>query len=126
MKSKLEIYALAVCFAAVVCLVISTGIAGYAVFEIAAPELTMRSYTYEKYQTNESYFEIKRSRCSEDKAPRPAEDTLTKQRVEAFAIELKGEKREGFQTLIKCLMFIAVSGIALVLHSKIAKRSRAS
>src|SRR4051812_26499256 len=113
MKSKLEIYALAVCFAAVVCLVISTGIAGYAVFEIAAPELTMRSYTYEKYQTNDSYFENKRPCCSEEKKQRPSEDTLTKQRVDAFAVELKGEKREGFQTLIKCLMFLVVSGIAL-------------
>jgi hypothetical protein len=121
MKSKLEIYALAICFAAVVCLVISTGIAGYAVFEIASPDLTMRSYTYEKYQTNDSYFENKRPCCSKEKEPRPSEDTLTKQRLEAFSVELKGEQREGFQTLIKCFMFIAVSGIALVVHSKIAK-----
>jgi hypothetical protein len=126
MKYKLEIYALAICFAAVVCLVISTGIAGYAVFEIASPDLTMRSYTYEKHQTNDSYFESKRPCCSKEKEPRPSEDTLTKQRLEAFSVELKGEQREGFQTLIKCFMFIAVSGIALVVHSKIAKRARSS
>ena len=44
MKSKLEIYALSVCFAAMVCLVISGGIAGYSIFEIMMPELTMRSH----------------------------------------------------------------------------------
>jgi len=37
MKSKLEIYALAVCFASIVCLIISIGIAGYSIIEITAP-----------------------------------------------------------------------------------------
>jgi len=126
MKSKLEIYALAVCFAAMVCLVVSFGIAGFGIFEIATPELTMRSYTYEKFQTNDSYFENKRPCCSKEKEPRPSEDVLTKQRLEAFAVETKGEQREGFQTLIKCMMFIAASGIALAVHWKIAQKARGS
>jgi hypothetical protein len=124
MKSKLEIYALAVCFAAMVCLVVSFGIAGYAVFEIATPELTMRGFSYEKFQTNDLYYENKRSCCSKEKEPRPSEDALTKQRLEAFAVEVKGEQREGFQALIKCIMFIVASGIALVVHWRVAKKAR--
>jgi hypothetical protein len=127
MKSKLEIYALSVCFASVVCLVISAGIAGYSIFEIAAPELTMNSYRYDKYQTNEAFWKSEVSRSKEKQTEvKPDEEALTKQRLAAFAVEVKAEKREGAQTLVRCFMFILVSGIALFIHWKIAKKSRAS
>lgn len=126
MKSKLELYALSVCFAAVVCLVISAGIAGYAIFEVATPELTMPSYDYDKYQTNEAYWKSKYSCSKDDKSEvKPAEDVLTKQRLEAFAVEVRAEKREGFRTLIRCFMFIVVSSVTLLIHWQIAKKSRA-
>lgn len=126
MKSKLEIYALSVCFAAVVCLVISTGIAGYSIFEIFVPELTMKSYQYNKYQTNEAFWEnMSSNSCSEgEKLVRPAEEELTKQRLKGFSVEIKAEKRGGFQSLIKCFMFILASGVALIIHWKISQKSR--
>ena len=125
MKSKLEIYALSVCFAAMVCLVISGGIAGYSIFEIVTPELTLRSYEYDNYQTNEAYWKNKIS-CSKDEKEKikPSEEELTKQRLEAFAIEITGEKREGFQSLIRCFMFLLVAGVTLVIHWKIAQKAR--
>jgi hypothetical protein len=125
MKSKLEIYALAVCFAAVVCLVISIGMAGYCIVEIVKPELTIRAYNYDKYQTNDKFWESKRFRENEKAvAIRPSEEELTKKRQEALLVELRGEKREGLQTLIKTLMFIVVGGITLLIHWQIAKRAR--
>lgn len=97
MKSKLEIYALTVCFAAVVCLVVSAGIAGYAAFRIATPELTLSSYNYDKFQTNEAFWKSRGDSCSDEKTTevRPGEEVLTKQRLEAFSLELKGEERAG-------------------------------
>ena len=125
MKTKLEIYALSVCFAAVVCLVISMGIAGYSIFEITEPQLTIDSYKYNKYQTNEAYWKSKASCGKEDKVEeKPGDEALTRQRIEAFSIEIKGVEREGFQALIRCFMFILVSSIALYIHWKIAKKSR--
>jgi len=127
MKSKLEIYALSVCFAAVVCLVISTGIAGYSVFEIIAPELTMSSYKYDRYQTNEAYWKSITSCSQDEKAEvKPNEEELTKRRQKAFVVAVKAEKREGAQLLIRCLMFILASGITLLIHWKIAQKSRAA
>jgi hypothetical protein len=128
MKSKLEIYALSVCFSAVVCLVISAGIFGYSVFEILAPELTMNSYIYNNFQTNDAFLKNKNELCSkEDKAAvKPDEATVTMQREEGFAVAIKEEKREGLQSLIRCFMFLFVAGIALVTHWKIAKTARAS
>lgn len=128
MKSKLEIYALAVCFASIVCLIISIGIAGYSIIEITAPKITMSSHNYQKYQTNDAYWQSKWG-CSEqykatsDKT-RPKEEEITKQRLDAFALAIEGEQREGFQTLIKCLMFILISGIVLFVHWRIAKNAR--
>jgi len=126
MKSKLEIYALSVCFAAVVCLIISAGVGGYSIFEIATPELTMTSYEYDKHQTNDAFWKSKSSCSKTDLSEtRPSEDELSKQRLEAFSVEIKSEQRSGFQSLIKCLIFIFVSGVTLVIHWKIAKSSRA-
>lgn len=125
MKSKLEIYALAVCFAAVVCLVISMGIAGYSILKIAVPKLTMESYAYDRYQTNDAYWN-NRPYCGEKEKPkaRPGEQELTKQRLDEFAVKINAEQREGLQALIQCLMFIIVSGIILLIHWKIAKKAR--
>ena len=125
MKSKVEIYALAVCFASVVCLVISAGIASYSVIGIIAPEITMSSYKYDKYQTNEAYTKSKRS-CKKDKEfdSKLSDAEITIKRNESFAIEVNAEKRSGMQSLIKSLMFILVSSLALAIHWKIAKKSR--
>jgi hypothetical protein len=124
MKSKVEIYALSVCFAAVVCLIISFGIAGYSIIEIVNPELTMSSYKYDQYQTNEDYRKNMDSCEKEEKTETKIDEELTKQRIAAFAVAVKSEKREGFQSLIQCLMFILVSSITLLIHWKIAQRAR--
>lgn len=125
MKLKLEIYALSVCFASVVCLVITMGIAGYSIFQITVPELTMNSYNYKKYQTNEAYWKSMASCSKEEKTEnKPGEEALTKQRIEAFAVEVKAQQRDGIQTLIRCFMFILASSIALLIHWKIAQKSR--
>jgi hypothetical protein len=125
MKSKLEIYALSVCFAAVVCLIISIGIAGYSIIKIAAPKLTMNLYEYKNYQTNDAYWKIEYSYNEKEKARvRPSEEVLTKQRLAAFALNVEGEQKAGFQSLIQCFMFIFVSSIVLFVHWKIAKNAR--
>ena len=56
MKSKLEIYALSVCFATVIILIISLGIGSYSIVKISAPSLTMSSYYYDQYLTNNETF----------------------------------------------------------------------
>lgn len=127
MKSKLEIYALSVCFAAVVSLVISTGIAVYAIVSIAAPGITMRSYDYDRLQTNDLYWK-KISSCSKNEPAesRPAEEELTRRRRAAFDRELLSERREGIQDLVQCLIFILVSGGVLIIHWKIARKARSA
>jgi hypothetical protein len=87
----------------------------------------MNSYDYGKHQTNDRYWESKRT-CSkdkdEDKEIMPSDTELTKQRVESFQAETQREKRDAFQTLIKSLIFIVVSTTTLLIHWHIAKKAR--
>ncbi len=126
MKSKkLEIYALAVCFAAVVCLVISISVAGYSIIRIVDPGLTISSYNFDRYQTNDRYWQSKQY-CQEDRkvVKRPSEAELTKQRLEALRIATAGEKRNGYQSLIQALIFAVVGAVTLLVHWRLAKKAR--
>ena len=120
MKSKLEIYALVVCFTSIVALVISFATFSYAVLEISIPKITMSSYTYNNYQSNEAYWNI----LSRSEKTRPSEEILTKKRVEQFEIAIEGERRDGFRTALQSLVYIFPSLIVLFIHWRLAKRSR--
>ena len=54
-KSILEIYALAVCFVALVCFVIALGIGVYDLIQIANPVFTINAYEYNRHQSNEAF-----------------------------------------------------------------------
>ncbi len=126
MRSKLEVYALAVCFAAVVCLVISAGIGGYAFIRIIQPELTQKKWDYEQHQSNDAFWQSRRYGTAEERKleQRPAEEDLTKRRLESFNRALTAERRDGVQTLIQCAMFFLAGAISLFVHWRIARRAR--
>jgi hypothetical protein len=128
-KTILEIYALAVCFVTVTCFIICLGIFGYSLIQINKPEFTMHSYVYDQYQSNDAYRKECRSRyCSDEdkKEPRPSEEKITKQRLEAFSIALKSEEREGYQTLVKTLIIMLADASAFFIHWIISKKARNS
>jgi hypothetical protein len=125
-RSKLEVYALAVCFAAVVCLVISAGIGGYAVIRIIQPELTMKKWDCDQYQSNDVFWQSRRYGTAEERKleQRPAEENLTERRLESFKRALSVERRDGVQTLIQCAMFFLAGAVSLLVHWRIARRAR--
>jgi len=127
MKSKLEIYALSVCFTSVLCLVISLGIGSYALVSINAPSLTMNSYLYNQHQSNETYWKSINRPCHEKdckETVKPEEKILTEQREIAFSMAKKNEVRQSLQVLIKSGLFILFSALALFIHWRIARNSR--
>ena len=125
-KSLLEIYALAVCFATIVCFVISLGVALYSVVEIANPEFTMNSYQYNRYQSNDAYWlsRVEDYRNKEKEMQRPSEDELTKQRTEGYRLAVISEKRDGFQGLTKTAIILLINTVVFLIHWRIARRSR--
>ena len=130
-KTILEIYALSVCFVAIVCLVIATGIALYSIVQLAAPQFTMSGTSYNQYQSNDAYWAscgpgIRYCTSGEKNRERPAESGLTKQREAGFVTALATERRDGAQGLVKSAIFIFVAAVVFFLHWDLAKRARAS
>jgi hypothetical protein len=125
-KSLLEIYALAVCFATIVCFVISLGVAIYSIVKIINPEFTMNSYEYKRYQSNDAYWLscVDDYRNKEKEMQRPSEDELTKQRTEGYRLAAISEKRDGYQGLTKTAIIILINIVVFFIHWRIARRAR--
>ncbi len=130
MKSRIiEIYALLVCFCAVTCLMIATGTFGYAIFKIAAPELTMETYEYNQHQNNAAFWKDKlscgsRGGDTQNSEIKPDENELTRQRLSSLDFAIQAEKREGIQSVVQSLIFILSSCIVLAVHAMMAIKSR--
>ena len=128
-KTGLEIYALAVCFVAIVCLVIASGVALYSAVEIAAPQFTMSGYNYNQYQSNDAFWTscgpgIRSCASGGKNRERPTESELTNLRNTAFASALATEQRDGAQTLLKSAIFLLVATVIFTIHWYLAKRVR--
>jgi len=125
-KSILEIYALAVCFAAIVCSAIALGVAIYNVIEINNPKFTISAQEYNRHQSNDSFWKG----CSnvygvgKKEEKRPPEEELTKLRLESYQQALKSERRNAFQSLTKTIIIIIIDIVFFVVHWRIARRAR--
>lgn len=126
-KSILEIYALAVCFATIVCFVITLGISIYDIVRITNPEFTMSSYEYNRHQSNEAYWKSSNNCGNDDKKEqRPADEELTKQRLASYQQSIKSELRDAFQSLIQSVIILIIAVIVFFIHWRVARRSRES
>ncbi len=129
-KSFLEIYALAVFFVTVVCFVAALGVAIYDVVQIANPEFTMSSWQYERFQSNDAFWQGCTNRSGylsdeQKKKQRPSEVQLTKQRKDALALALKNEQRDGAQSLLKATIVLLIDMVVFFVHWILARRARA-
>jgi hypothetical protein len=124
-KSILEIYALAVCFATIVCFVVTLGIALFDVIQIAKPDFTLSSYEFNRHQSNDTFWKSCDKNESKDKdKKRPAEDELTKLRTESYHQALQSERRDAFQGITKALIVILIDIVFFFVHWRIARRAR--
>lgn len=125
-KSILEVYALAVCFATIVCFVIVLGIALYDLIEISNPEFTLSSYEYNRHQSNDAFW--KSYQCSYDKkekeTQRPSDEELTRQRLESYQQAVKSERRGAFQSLTRSSIILAIDIFVFLVHWRVARRAR--
>jgi hypothetical protein len=127
MRSKLEVYALTVCFASVVILAISAGIGGYAIIKIIKPDFTINDYQYRNIQSNDDFWlYMKTYGTTEERKleQRPTEEDLTKRRIQILDRALVNERRDGVQTLVKWAIFFLVGVISFFVHWRIASRAR--
>lgn len=133
-ESILEIYALSVCFVALVVFTISSCIGIYNIISLIKPEFTISSYEYSYHLNNDSYWKNNQNNynCDSNKMEkskeiqRPSEEILTKQRQESYSNIIKVEKRKASQSLVQILIIFIACTFAFVLHWLIARKSSES
>ncbi|MGR8978907.1 MAG: hypothetical protein ACU84H_02280 [Gammaproteobacteria bacterium] len=133
-KTIIEIYALAVCFFSVACLVITLGIALYDLVGIAAPAFTLDTRDYERHQSDQAFLEsggttthIVRVEGGERREEiRSATDSanLPKKREESFQRALKTEQRSAGQSLVRSTIIMIIASIVFMIHWRLAKLSQ--
>ncbi|MEW6714784.1 MAG: hypothetical protein AB1306_06815 [Nitrospirota bacterium] len=125
-KSILEVYALAVCFATIVCFVIALGVTVYALVCIVNPEFTLSSYEYNRHQSNDAFWDSYKDKYeNKDKElQRPSEEDLTKQRTASYPQAIKSERRDGTQSLTIASIILVIDVVVFLIHWLIARRAR--
>ena len=118
-KSLLEIYALAICFVTIICFAVVLGIGLYDVLEMSNPEMTIKSYQYQKHQSNEA-FTRNRSKQKEKRS----ETEITETREKSYSVALKAEQRDAIQSFIRVLIIMLINFIIFLVHWRLAKHAR--
>jgi hypothetical protein len=125
-KSILEVYALAVCFATIICFVVALGIALYDLVKISTPEFTLSSHEYKRHQNNDEFWNS--YQCSYEnrgkEIQRPSEEVLTKQRLESYPLTIGAQRRDAFQSLTTSTIVLIIDIVVFLVHWQIARRAR--
>lgn len=134
-KTLLEVYALLVCFVSISCFSITAGVGLYSAISVFSPELTIKSWEYERHQSNNRFWqehgpfafpvEMEKPKMGESKLPkRPTEAELTQARKKSYVDALQSEQRSGLQTMLKTSIIALISMILFLVHWRIARRAR--
>ena len=140
-KPILEMYALAVCFVALVCFVIALGIGVYDLIQIANPVFTINAYEYDRHQSNEAFRrfpglhgmvgfggatgEVVTGPGIPVEPTTPAvEEEVTRQRGESYQAALRSEQRRGMQSVLRVVIILVIDVLVFVPHWFLARRIR--
>lgn len=129
-KTAIEVYALLVCFGAVVCLSINIGLMIYNIVSLVNPSLTISDYQYKNHQNNNNYWQHQSGRSDviqindvalnpiKDKKTlkRPTESKLTQQRLDSYQGVIDAAKRNAIKDLILEFITTLVSSILFFIH----------
>lgn len=123
-KTILEIYALAVCFLVVICFAITLGVGIYDILKISHPSFTLSGWEYNKFQSNDNFCSNSGAASAQNPCSNQSESAITTKREAAYAISLKGEQRNGLQSLVNSLIILFINIVIFVPHWIIARRAR--
>ena len=127
-RSILEIYALAVCFFAVACFVVTTGFLLWDIVRFAAPNFTIEAYTWDCHQTDEAYKECygHLHSLTEERTGDvfPTGAALSDKRQRDYDSNLRKHKREALQGIVKSSIIVILDILIFLFHWRIAARAR--
>ncbi len=129
-KSILEIYALAICFVALLCLITALGIGVYDLIQIANPEFTLSAYEYERHQSNEAFrpTSVREFRGISPAIPvgptEQSEEEQTRQREASYQTALRSEQRRAGQSLTMMAIVLVIDVLVFLPHWLLVRRRR--
>ena len=116
MRSFISIYALAVCFATLMCFVVALGIFLYDIVQIAAPSFTLAYY--QPYQSNDAF-----RQNHPDKKDEP-DNEVTRLRQQALDDAFNAERRTASQSAVFVFIILVINVVVFAVHWRIARRER--
>lgn len=118
----IRIYALAVCFASMMCIAISSGIALYDLIQIAAPQITVDRYAYamraEMIQANGGMVINEQNRVRKPLTDQEIKATQERQ----FNMAIERERYGALGSLLQIFTVLVVSIPLYWFHWRLAKR----
>ena len=113
-RSAVQIYALAVCFASLMCLVVALGIGLFDVVQIGAPQFTLAGAV--AYDSNEQYLLY-----FPNKKDLP-EQQISELRQEALHLAWVAERRAAQKSAVFVLIVLAIDAVVFLVHWRIARQ----
>jgi len=128
-KTILEIYALAVCFFAVACFVITLGFGLWNIVEFSIPEFTINNHEYACHTTDAQYqkcFANQYKNKQEDRLePFPTGSALTATRTSDYHRIIQSEQRQALQSMAQKAIILLINLLVFFAHWLLAKHARA-
>ncbi|MXX99167.1 MAG: hypothetical protein F4Y58_04565 [Gammaproteobacteria bacterium] len=126
-RTFLELYALAVCFINILIGSIAVGIIIYGAVSVISPELTLSSWEYSKYQSNDEFIASRPDTENfSDKFKNMSVQEISRERDVAYRLALKAEQRDGMQSIIRFFIVLLIQIILFIVHWRLAQRQRSS
>ena len=112
-RSPIQIYALCVCFAALLCFVIALGVGLYDIVQMTVPAFTLEEFAY--YHSNEQYLQY-----YPDRKGLP-DDEVTRHRLETYQQALASELRSAQQSAVFVTIILAIDAVVFLVHWRISR-----
>jgi hypothetical protein len=114
-RSLIQIYALCVCFATMMCLIVALGVGLYDLVQVAAPEFTMQSLPY--YHSNEQFLQY-----FPDKKDLPPGE-VERARREMYRDAIVQERRGAMQSGVFAAIILVIDIVVFAVHWGIARKA---
>ena len=127
----IRIYAFATCFASMLCIAISTGVALYDLVQYSVPHLTVDNYQYQMRgqwigrSANIELVAMDAQGNTSQPAP-PSEAEIAAQQEQQMAMAIERERANALRSLLHIFTILLVSVPLYIVHWRLAKRLDAS
>jgi hypothetical protein len=126
----IRIYALATCFASMLCIAISTGVALYDLVQYSVPHLTVDTYQYQmrgQLIGRSANFGLTMDANGNTSQPAPpSEAEIAAQQEQQLAMAIERERANALRSLLQIFTILLVSVPLYIVHWRLAKRLDAS